>query len=229
VTALSDTNRERLRSAIRWASAVLPAPGGPYRISDRMRSDSMARRSSFPGPRMCSWPTNSERFRGRILHARGDRPSSRNRDGVCSFLSWCLRLTWRLQEGIFGCVIEAKEAARVRSGRKDNRTRGWSYTGGCNRAFGADYQYVHDPSGSRSGSPCSDICGTRFPVHDRGTRPAIEQSSHGTPAPLLSRYHECRCSWMLSQAPELCLTSRSFHYNQRRFLLDKLFVAKKPR
>src|SRR4030067_648518 len=35
------------------------------------RSASMALRRSLPGPRICCCPTNSDRSRGRILHARG--------------------------------------------------------------------------------------------------------------------------------------------------------------
>ncbi len=38
---------------------------------DEMRSASIARRSSLPGPRMCSWPAYSSSVRGRIRAASG--------------------------------------------------------------------------------------------------------------------------------------------------------------
>src|SRR5438874_10175778 len=40
-------------------------------MTEGRRSASMARRKSFPGPRMCSWPTKSSRERGRIRAANG--------------------------------------------------------------------------------------------------------------------------------------------------------------
>jgi hypothetical protein len=55
-------------------------------MSDRTRSDSMARRSNFPCPRICSCPANSGRSRGRILQASGTLAGSPKRDCSCSFL-----------------------------------------------------------------------------------------------------------------------------------------------
>src|SRR5437588_668434 len=57
-TPLSRSNFAWVISAMTWASVVLPVPGGPDRITEGNRSASMARRKSFPGPRMCSCPTN---------------------------------------------------------------------------------------------------------------------------------------------------------------------------
>src|SRR5919204_565235 len=70
-TPLNLTNFACVRSAMMCASVVLPVPGGPDKITDGKRSASMARRSSFPGPRMCSWPTNSSSERGRRRVASG--------------------------------------------------------------------------------------------------------------------------------------------------------------
>ena len=53
------------------ANVVFPVPGGPEKITEGKRSASMARRSSFPGPRICSWPANSSSERGRIRVASG--------------------------------------------------------------------------------------------------------------------------------------------------------------
>ena len=70
-TPLIRTNFAWVISAMTRASVVLPLPGGPEKITDGKRSASMARRKSFPGPRMCSWPTNSSRESGRIRVASG--------------------------------------------------------------------------------------------------------------------------------------------------------------
>ena len=42
-----------------WAIVVLPVPGGPHRMTDDSRSDSMSDRSGLPGPSRCSCPTTS--------------------------------------------------------------------------------------------------------------------------------------------------------------------------
>jgi hypothetical protein len=91
VTALSEIKCALLRSAIRCASAVLPTPGGPYSMSDMNRSVSMALRRSLPVPRICSCPKNSDRSRGRILHARGGGMGSTDRDSSCVCLLKFLR------------------------------------------------------------------------------------------------------------------------------------------
>src|SRR6266446_7822985 len=70
-TPLSRTNLACVISAMIWASVVFPVPGGPDKITDGKRSASIARRSNFPGPRICSWPTNSSSDRGRIRVASG--------------------------------------------------------------------------------------------------------------------------------------------------------------
>ena len=70
-TPLSRSNLLLVWRAMICASDVLPVPGGPKKISDWMRSASMARRSNWPGPRMCVWPTNSLRLRGRMRAASG--------------------------------------------------------------------------------------------------------------------------------------------------------------
>ena len=48
-TALNDTNRAWVVSAMIRASVVLPVPGGPHRMIDCSRSRSMASRSGLPG------------------------------------------------------------------------------------------------------------------------------------------------------------------------------------
>ena len=70
-TPLSLTNLACVISAIICASVVFPVPGGPERITEGNRSASIARRKSFPGARMCSWPTNSSSERGRMRAASG--------------------------------------------------------------------------------------------------------------------------------------------------------------
>ena len=45
--------RDSVDDAITCARLVFPTPGGPYRMIEDIRSASIARRSSLPGPRMC--------------------------------------------------------------------------------------------------------------------------------------------------------------------------------
>ena len=70
-TPLKRSNLLLVWRAMICASDVLPVPGGPKKISDWMRSASMARRSNCPGARMCVWPANSSSVRGRIRAASG--------------------------------------------------------------------------------------------------------------------------------------------------------------
>jgi hypothetical protein len=70
-TPLIRMNLAWVISAMMRASVVFPLPGGPEKITEGKRSASIARRKSLPGPRMCSWPTNSSSDRGRIRVARG--------------------------------------------------------------------------------------------------------------------------------------------------------------
>ena len=55
---------------------VFPVPGGPQKIIEWARPASIAARSGLPGPRMCSWPMNSSRVRGRMRSARGRAASA---------------------------------------------------------------------------------------------------------------------------------------------------------
>ena len=70
-TALKETNRALVVSAMMRASVVLPVPGGPQRMIDCSRSRSIASRSGLPGASSSSWPTNSSNVRGRIRSASG--------------------------------------------------------------------------------------------------------------------------------------------------------------
>src|SRR5581483_10569232 len=70
-TALNDTKRAFVRSAMIRASVVLPVPGGPHRMIDCSRSRSIASRSGLPGASRSSWPTSSSKVRGRIRSASG--------------------------------------------------------------------------------------------------------------------------------------------------------------
>ena len=70
-TPLNRSNLLRVWRAMICASDVLPVPGGPKKISDWMRSASMARRNSCPGARICVWPANSSSERGRMRAASG--------------------------------------------------------------------------------------------------------------------------------------------------------------
>ena len=80
-TALNETNRALVVSAMMRASVVLPVPGGPHRMIDCSRSRSMASRSGLPGASSSSWPTNSSKVRGRIRSASGARASRRRSSG----------------------------------------------------------------------------------------------------------------------------------------------------
>src|SRR5579872_686505 len=71
LTALIATKLEAVRLAMTLASVVLPEPGGPQKIIEPTWSCSIDRRRILPGPRMCSWPTNSSKVRGRIRAASG--------------------------------------------------------------------------------------------------------------------------------------------------------------
>ena len=70
-TALSVSNRLLVWWAMTWARAVLPVPGGPWKMSEPSRSASNMRRRSLPGPTKWSWPTNSSMERGRMRAASG--------------------------------------------------------------------------------------------------------------------------------------------------------------
>src|SRR3989304_2515167 len=82
VTAEKGTNAARMRSAIRYASVVLPDPGGPQSIIDGTSPRSSARARTLPSPNRCVCPTNSWRVLGRIRSARGAR-------SLCSRLLGC--------------------------------------------------------------------------------------------------------------------------------------------
>ena len=84
-------------------------------MSDMKRSASMALRRSFPGPRICSWPANSERSRGRIRQARGGSAGSADKASVCRFLLTFLRPNYDyFRGGRRGSVIvdEIEESAQ---------------------------------------------------------------------------------------------------------------------
>jgi hypothetical protein len=73
-------------------------------MRDMNRSDSMALRRSFPLPRICSCPANSDRSRGLILQAKGGSEGSMDRDSSCEFFLRFLRPTNLLQKGWHGLV-----------------------------------------------------------------------------------------------------------------------------
>ncbi len=70
-TADSSSKAASACSAVMRASVVLPVPGGPNRIIECGRPDSIAVRSAEPSPSRCCWPTNSSSVRGRIRAASG--------------------------------------------------------------------------------------------------------------------------------------------------------------
>ena len=71
ITALIVSKCDFVPRAMTAARLVLPVPGGPQRISEESRSASMARRRSWPGPTISSWPKYSvERARA---HPGGER------------------------------------------------------------------------------------------------------------------------------------------------------------
>ena len=57
--------------ATRFASVVLPVPGGPHRIIDDRRPDSTMDRNAAPSARRWLWPMTSSRVRGRIRCGSG--------------------------------------------------------------------------------------------------------------------------------------------------------------
>ena len=83
-TPLIRMNLACVISAMTRASVVLPLPGGPEKITEGKRSASMARRKSLPGPRICSWPTNSSSERGRMRVASGAALSAASTASSCS-------------------------------------------------------------------------------------------------------------------------------------------------
>ena len=60
-----------LTSATRRASVVLPVPGGPQKIKEWSRPDSIITRSGFPSRSRCSCPKMSPSDLGRTLAASG--------------------------------------------------------------------------------------------------------------------------------------------------------------
>src|SRR6202030_734266 len=69
--------------AISRASVVLPAPGGPHRISECSCPASMLADSGLPGPRMCRCPRNSLKLRGRMRSASGRNGSRSLTAAIC--------------------------------------------------------------------------------------------------------------------------------------------------
>src|SRR3569832_582437 len=59
------------RRAMSRACVVLPVPGGPHRIIERMRPCSIASRSGLPGPRRWVWQAYTSRSRGRKRSTSG--------------------------------------------------------------------------------------------------------------------------------------------------------------
>ena len=77
VTADRGTNCLAVAVATTEARVVLPVPGGPHRMAEVSRSDSMSARSGAPGPTRCCWPMISSSVRGRSRAARGPgRPAA---------------------------------------------------------------------------------------------------------------------------------------------------------
>ena len=71
VTADSGTKRLAVAVATTEARVVLPVPGGPHRMAEVSRSDSIRARSGAPGPTRWRCPMISSRVRGRIRAASG--------------------------------------------------------------------------------------------------------------------------------------------------------------
>lgn len=94
-TPLIRMNLACVISAMTRASVVFPLPGGPDKITEGKRSASMARRRSLPGPRMCSWPTNSFSARGRMRVASGAALSAASTSSFCSNRSCTGEITAR--------------------------------------------------------------------------------------------------------------------------------------
>ena len=55
----------------RWPAWSCRCPGGPHRMAEVSRSDSMSARSGAPGPTRWRWPTMSSSVRGRSRAASG--------------------------------------------------------------------------------------------------------------------------------------------------------------
>ncbi len=71
VTAENGTKCDEVALAMMRARVVLPAPGGPQKISDGTRSAAIARRRKPPSPTTSRCPTTSSSVRGRIRSAKG--------------------------------------------------------------------------------------------------------------------------------------------------------------
>ena len=114
-TALNETNRAFVVSAMMRASVVLPVPGGPHRMIDCSRSRSIASRSGLPGASSSSWPTNSSNVRGRMRSASGAVGSARSRSRR--------RPEQRCHEGYRPMLTAARSVFRHASGRAFDTAR----------------------------------------------------------------------------------------------------------
>ena len=87
VTAEKSMKAAFVRRAMIRASVVLPTPGGPQKIIEATWSDSISRRSTFPGPIRCCWPTNSSSVSGRSRAASGwEAAGAASKRDICSML-----------------------------------------------------------------------------------------------------------------------------------------------
>src|SRR3989344_964185 len=71
VTAEWDSKWESVSEARRYARVVLPTPGGPQKIIDGRKSDSVSFRIMPFFPTRCSCPMTSSSFCGRSMSASG--------------------------------------------------------------------------------------------------------------------------------------------------------------
>ncbi len=83
VTAEKSMKLDLVRWAMILARVVFPTPGGPQKIMEEIRSLSMRRRRTFPGPRRWVCPTYSSSVSGRSRAARGCG-ISRSKSVICS-------------------------------------------------------------------------------------------------------------------------------------------------
>ena len=102
---------------MRWASVVLPVPGGPQRMTRRRRPAGSRRRSGFPGASRCAWPTNSSRVRGRMRAASGRAGVEKSSGGLVH------RATSLPRSRARGALEPGRSAARPAEERQRGRAQ----------------------------------------------------------------------------------------------------------
>src|SRR5882762_4034458 len=140
-TAENSMNSARDMAAMILASVVLPVPGGPQKSMEPASSRSIWRRSGWPGPTRCSWPTNSWTVRGRM----------RSASGLC--VTWASGVGWK--RFIECLLLEPRPVAKEKAATRAGHPWEWSLGAALPGSF------VQDNAGGDSGVERFDATGLR--------------------------------------------------------------------